>query len=157
MFGEARIVRHHADRRAFAMQVLQQLHHRFAVARVEVSGRLVGQQDRRLPAQRARHGDALLLTARELRRIVPHAMRHADAFQRLHHPRLAIRRWHPLPIGQRQFDVLINRQIANQIETLEDETDLLIANARSFGEIQVLDRPAVQLVLARRSAYPAVR
>ena len=29
--GEARIVRHHADGRAFAMQLLQQLHHGLAV------------------------------------------------------------------------------------------------------------------------------
>ena len=30
-----------------------------------------------------RHGDALLLTSRKLRRIMLHAVRHADAFQRL--------------------------------------------------------------------------
>jgi hypothetical protein len=32
MFGKTRIVRHHADGRAFAMQALQQLHYRFAIA-----------------------------------------------------------------------------------------------------------------------------
>src|SRR5688572_14786080 len=34
-----RIVRDHADRRAFAVQLAQQLHDRFAVLRVEVTGR----------------------------------------------------------------------------------------------------------------------
>ena len=51
-----------------AMQLAQQLHHRFAVLRVEVAGRLVGEQDRRVAGHRPRHRDALLLAARELRR-----------------------------------------------------------------------------------------
>src|SRR5689334_11204861 len=33
--GEARIVRHHADRAPLLVQVAQQVHHRFAVRRVE--------------------------------------------------------------------------------------------------------------------------
>ena len=36
-----------------------------------------------VPAERTRHGHALLLAARELRRIMPQTMRHADALQRL--------------------------------------------------------------------------
>ena len=39
--GVARIVRHHSDRRAFAMQLPQQVHHGFAVLGVQVTGRLV--------------------------------------------------------------------------------------------------------------------
>src|SRR5579862_131896 len=61
--GVARIVRHHADRRAFAMQLPQQVHHGFAVLRVQVTSRLVRQQNRRLADESAGHGDALLLTA----------------------------------------------------------------------------------------------
>jgi len=41
--GVARIVRYHADRGAFAVQLAQQVHHRFAVLRVQVSSRLVRQ------------------------------------------------------------------------------------------------------------------
>ena len=130
VLGEARIVGHHADGRAFAMQVLQQFHHRFAVARVEVSGRLISQQDRRFPGQRARHGDTLLLTAGELRGIVPHAMRHAHALQRFLTRFLRSAAGMP-PVGQRQFDVLVHGQIADQVETLEDEADLLVADARA--------------------------
>ena len=144
VLGEARIVRDHADGRALAMQILQQFHHGFAVARVEVSGRFVGQQNRGLSAQRARHCHTLLLTAGELRRVMPDAMRHAHSFQRFHHARLAVGRRHPLPVGQRQLDVFVHRQIADQVETLKDESDLLVANARALGKIQVLDRLAVQ-------------
>src|SRR5688572_12706597 len=60
--GVARVVRHHADRGAGLVQLLEEVHHRLAVLRVEVAGGLVGQQDRRLATDRARDGDALLLT-----------------------------------------------------------------------------------------------
>ena len=155
VLGEARIVRDHANGRALAMQVLEQFHDGFAVARVQIAGGLVGQQDGGLSAQSAGHRHALLLTAGELRRIVPDAVGHADALQRLHHALLAIRRRHFLPVGQRQFDVLIHRQVADQVETLEDEADLLIADARTFGKVEVLHRLACSASNARRSAYRA--
>src|SRR5689334_4243427 len=40
--GEARVVGDHADRGAVLVQLLQQLHDRLRVARVEVAGGLVG-------------------------------------------------------------------------------------------------------------------
>ena len=135
----------------------KQFHHCFAVARVEVSGRLVRQQDRRLSPQCAGDGDTLLLTARKLRGIVPHAVRHADALQRLHDALFAFGGRHPLPVGQWQLDVFVDGQIADQIEALEDEADLLIANARALSEIEILDCLSVQQYSGRQSAYPAVR
>ena len=45
MFGKPRIVRHHADGRAVAMQVLQKLHDGFTVSGVKVSGGFIRQQD----------------------------------------------------------------------------------------------------------------
>ena len=64
MAGKAGVVRHHADGCAFAMQVLQQLHHRFAVARIEISGGLVSQKNGRLPSQRSGYSHTLLLASR---------------------------------------------------------------------------------------------
>ena len=63
---KARIVRDHANGRAAGVQFLQQIHDRFAVARIEVSRRLVRQQNRRFPGKRARDRDTLLLTAGKL-------------------------------------------------------------------------------------------
>ncbi len=77
----SRIVRDHADRGTIAMQLAQQVHHRFAVDRVEVTGRLVGEEYGRIACDRAGDGDALLLTAGELRRKVTDAVRHPDAFE----------------------------------------------------------------------------
>ncbi len=107
----------------------KQIHHLLAILRIEVSGRLIRQQDRRITRQRPRHRNALLLTAGELRWIVLDAMRHADPLQRFMHFLLALRRSHAA-IRQRQLHILIHIQIADQIESLEDEANLAIADAR---------------------------
>jgi hypothetical protein len=62
----SRVMRNHADRCAFSMQLPKEVHHSFAVSRIQVSRRFVGKQDGRLSAQGARHGNALLLTAGKL-------------------------------------------------------------------------------------------
>ena len=90
----ARIVRDHDDRRALAVQIAQQLHHRLAVRRIEVSRGLVSEENERLARDGARDGDTLLLTARELRRIVLHAMRHPDLLERIVHALLALAPFH---------------------------------------------------------------
>src|SRR5579864_197374 len=95
----------------------------------------------------AGHGNALLLTAGKLRRVMTNAVRHANALEGFHHALLAIGRGHPLPVSQGQLDVLIDGEIANQVKTLEDEANLLIANARARAEIQALDRLAIKLIL----------
>src|SRR4051794_33901343 len=65
-----RVVGDHRDRRALPVQLLQQLHDGLAVFGVEVSGRLVREQDCGVAGDRARDGHTLLLTARELARKV---------------------------------------------------------------------------------------
>ena len=154
----ARVVRDHADRRAFAVQLAEQLHDGFAVLRVEVSGRLVRQQDRRGAGDGAGDRDALLLTARELRGQVLGAVRHADLLERRHHALLALGRLHAA-IGERQLDVLVDVQVADQVEALEDEPDLAVAHARALGERQVRDFLAVQDVapFGRRVEQPQDR
>ena len=145
----ARVVGDHADRRAGPVKLAQQLHHRFAALRVEVAGRLVGEQDDRLARDRARHGDALLLTARELAGQVFRAVRHAHALEGVRDALAALGRPHPA-IGQRQLDVLEHRQIADQVEALEDEPDFPIADTRALRGRELGDRTAVQPYVAGR-------
>ena len=76
-----------------------------------------------------------------------HAMRHADAFQRLGHALLAVGGVHAA-IGQRQLDIFKHGEVADQIEALKDEADLAIANARALRVIQVRHRLAVERVAA---------
>ena len=139
------IVRDHADRRAGRVELLEQIHDRLAAARIEVSGRLVREQNQRLAGDGARDGDALLLTARELARKVLRAVRHADALERRFHALLALGRFHAA-IGERQLDVLEDREVANQVEALEDEPYLTISYARAFRRGEIRDLTVVQRV-----------
>ena len=64
------------------VELLEQLHHGIAVLGVEVSRRLVGEQDQRITCDRAGDRDALLLAARELARQVARAVRHPHRVER---------------------------------------------------------------------------
>ena len=60
------------------------------VVRVEVAGRLVGEQQRRAVDQRPGDRDALLLAAGELRRVVVQPVAQADALEQLRGPVAAL-------------------------------------------------------------------
>ena len=120
--------------------------------RVEVAGRLVRKQDRRLRDERARDRNALLLSARELRRPVRSTSREARLLQQLVEPRgvglLAGDR-------QRQGDVLFRGEHRQKVEELEHEPDVLAAELRHLRVAEVRDlgardrhRPARRLVEA---------
>ena len=79
--GKAIIVRDHADGGAFGVQLCEELHDGFTVLAVEVSGGFIGEQDGGRAGEGAGHGDALLLTAGELGRVVAHAVGHADTLK----------------------------------------------------------------------------
>src|SRR5215471_3155377 len=147
LLNEPRVVRNHANRCAFLVQFMQQLHYGFTVVRVEIAGRFVRQQNRRMTGQSASDCNALLLTARKLRRVVAQAVCHADAFERFHHARLALGRGHLLAIGQRKFDVLINREVADEVETLKNETNFAVSYTRARAKIKTLHRLAVKVIL----------
>ena len=81
------------------------------VRRIEVSGRLVGQQDRWIRGQGAGNRHALLLAAGKLRRAVIEPAGQADAFS---HGMGALGTLVNVPfqVEQRQFDVLTHRGAA---------------------------------------------
>src|SRR5690606_11270166 len=87
-------------------------------------------------------------TARELRRVVAQAMRHAHALERLHHATLALLLAQPRAIRQRQLDVLEDGEISEQVERLEDEADLAVADPRPLRRVELLDRRAVHPIPA---------
>ncbi len=142
-----RIVRDHDDGRAVAVDLLEQLHHRARHLRVEIAGRLVGEQQLRAAGQRAGDRHALLLAARQLGRIVAHARRKADALQRLADALPALGGRH-LAVAQRHVDVVVDVEIGNQVEGLEDEADLAVADARAAVVAELADILAVELVAA---------
>ena len=81
--GGVRVVRDHDDRLAvLAVERLQQVEDLVAGLAIEVAGRLVAQQQRRVGDDRAGDADALLLAAGELPRVVLRAVGEADDRQR---------------------------------------------------------------------------
>ena len=81
--GRVRIVRHHDDRLAvLAVERLQQVEDLVAGLAIEIAGRLVAEQQRRVGDDGARDADALFLAAGELPRVVLRAIGQADDLQR---------------------------------------------------------------------------
>jgi hypothetical protein len=64
------VVRHYHDRRAVAVQAAEECDDLGASSRVQLARRLVGEEECRSVGEGARDRDALLLSARELRRPV---------------------------------------------------------------------------------------
>jgi hypothetical protein len=127
----ARIVRDHADGRALPVQLLQEIHHHFAILRIEISRGLIREHDRWLASQRARYRYALLLAAGKLGGVMFHPMRHAHAVQRFPnalsaftHAHVAIREW--------QLDIFKHGEVTYQIKCLENKANLAVTNAAAF-------------------------
>jgi hypothetical protein len=64
-------------------------------------------------------------------------MAHAHALQRLLHALPPLRRRHAA-VGQGELDVLEDGEVADEVEALEDETDVAVADARALAEVEVL-------------------
>jgi hypothetical protein len=74
-----------------------------------------------------------------------HAVLHAHALERLLYPALPLRRPHPA-VRQRQLHIFVNGQVANQVERLENEPDLPVADARPLRHLQPRYGLPVQIV-----------
>ena len=144
------------DGRAFALaNCFERLQHNRARLGIEVAGRLVGEQQRRIVGERPRNGDALLLSAGKLGRAVLHAVAQAEQVEQFFRAPLRVAHGFACEL-HRQQDVFQRRQRRDQVEELEDEADLLVAN---FGELvfaHARDVDAVDLDFAmRRAVQPA--
>ena len=86
------------------VQTVEEVEHLAGRRGVEVSGGLVGEDDRGIGDDRARDRDALLLAARQLRRLVLGAIREPDHLERGAGPLRPLARLHSR-VDQRQLDV----------------------------------------------------
>src|ERR1044071_3880553 len=132
--GSVRVVRHHQDRLlVLPIQTLEQRQDLLRRLAVQIARRLVGHEDGRVGRDRAGDRDALLLTARELARVVVHAVAQPDQRER----RLDVLA--PLGFGERreqerQLDVLERREHRYEVVELEHEADVRGAPA---GELRL--------------------
>ena len=136
-----------------AVQRAQRRHDLALVRRVEIAGRLVGQQDRGVVDQRARDRHALLLAARELARMVGLAPGQAERAQRRVGALGAALRL--ARVEQRQRDVLARARALEQIEALEHEADPAAAHLRERRLVLARDVDAFEEVGAARRAVEA--
>src|SRR5262245_46097866 len=79
--GDVVLVRHHDDRLAGPVHLLKHLHDLVAGARVEIAGRLIGEDYVRVVHQAAGDGDPLLLAAGKLHRAMIQPVAQADQFR----------------------------------------------------------------------------
>ena len=140
------------------VELLEHAQHFLARARVQVAGRLVGEDQRRMVDQRARDGHALLLAAGELGGLVVHAVLQADPAQHL--PGLL----QGLAIGkmagrvrERHRHVFQGARARQQVEILEDEAELVVAHQGALVVGQRRHILTVEPVFARRRAVQAAQ
>src|SRR3954447_15309570 len=74
-------------------------------------------------------------------------MSHADPLERCLYALLSFGSFHAA-IGERQFDVLEHREVADKIEALENKSDLAVAHSSPLGCGELGDGSVVQEVLA---------
>ena len=118
-----------------------------ALARVQVAGRLVGENDLRVRDHRARHGDELLLAARELvrieilladdRELVEDVADHALALGLL-----------DVAIRERDVEVLVDGEVIEQVIALEHEADVLLVQLGAVLRAELVHRLIEEVVLA---------
>src|SRR5437867_889605 len=147
--GGVRIVGHHDDGLLeLPVEPVEQLEDLLGRLAVEVAGGLVGEQHRGVAHDRARDRHALLLAARELARVVVHAIGEPDQLEREQGALAALLAAHAHE-QQRQLDVLERGQHRDQVVELEDEADVARAPHRELAPVQLVDRGVPHPHLAR--------
>ena len=114
---------HHG--RALRVQLGEQLHDLAALVGVQVAGRLVGQDDRRIGDHGAGDRHQLLLSAGELVRIEVLLADDVEAVEDVADHALALGAL-DVAVGERQVDVLVDGQVVEQVIALEHEADVLL-------------------------------
>src|SRR5437667_5174010 len=124
----------------FLLQPEEQLHDRSTSVEIEIAGRLIGEDDLRARCEGPRNGDALLLAARKLPRIVGEPVAEADTLEMLAGE--AERIGGALEF-ERHGDIFERRHGGNQMEGLEDDADRIAAEAGERILILAGERRAV--------------
>ena len=137
---------------ALAPEVDEDVEDRGAGRAVEVSRRLVGEEERRAGSEGARERDPLLLAAGELRRVVVAALPEADGREEVRRALAGVGVARQL---ERQEDVLPGRHVGEELVRLEDEADLPPPEEREVVLGHGVDRSPVEEDLAARGAVEA--
>src|SRR5215470_16179711 len=129
------------------MQIADERQDVFSGSAVEVTRRFVGQQDWGVHRQRARDRDALPLTAGQFFRQMRKPIAELHQRQQLARARVDLAARPPAQV-KRQADVFQARQRRQQVEELENETDLVASHLRQLVVMQAGERLAVDQHIA---------
>lgn len=149
--GHFWVVRHHDDGVAVAVQVFEQLGDDLLIGCVEVAGWFVSEQDRRIIDEGAGDADALLFAAGEFAGQVVGAMAEANFFECATGFGFV---GHGVEV-LREHDVFDGGEIRDEVKLLEDEADLVGAEAVELGGRHLGYVHVVDLQLARSWAVEA--
>ena len=135
----------HHDGGALLVQLGEQIHHLLAVLGIKVASRLVGEDELGVGDHGAGDGDALLLSARELLREVLGAVGDGHSLHHGRDPLLALR-GADVQVAQRQLYVFIDVQLVDEVEALEHEADVALAELGALLLLQAADLLSEQLI-----------
>ncbi len=143
--GDVGFVGHDEDGLALAVEFGEEVEDFDAGLGVEVSGRLVGEQDGGPLDECPGDGDALALTAGHLVGSVVHSIGEADAGERLGGAGVSFS-GAGAGVDQGQFHVAERGLAGEQLEGLEDEADAAAPDAGQLGLVEPRDLSAVEPV-----------
>ena len=146
--GDLGFVGHQDHGVALGVEGVEEGHDFVAGAAVEVAGGLVGQQDGGVVGQGAGDGYALALSPGQLGGAVGHSIGQADALQGFGGALRADASAHAA-VKQGELDVVQGGGAGQQVEGLEDEADLTVADVRQLAGVHVGDVGAGEAVGAR--------
>src|SRR5690625_3699064 len=146
LLGDLRFVGDYYDRRALAVQLVEEPHYLLAGTGVEVAGRFVGEEQRRVHGEGAGDGYPLPLAAGELCGGVAVFLGQSHLLEELHRPGATLAPAHP-GVHERHLDILEDGEAGQQVERLEHETDVVVAGEGALVLAQVAHFLAAQQVL----------
>ena len=121
---------HHYGASLLAVEPMQYLHHLAPHVRVEIAGGLVGQYDLRCAGYGAGYGHALALSAGELRGEMVQPVAETELLEHFAHPLLARPGALSVAVSEREGHILHHVERWDKMETLKDEAQIEIAEAR---------------------------
>ncbi len=142
---------HLHDGRAFVIELLEKLHDLFALAGMQIAGGLVGQDQFRISDHGARHRDQLLLPAGQLARVEIALADDVEAVERIADNGRALRAL-DVAVRERNVEVLIHRQVIDQVVALEYEADVLLVEFDAVLRLHAVYLVAEEFEFARPGA-----
>ena len=138
-------MRHHQNGAAFfGSEVLENIKHRRSIARVQIAGGFIGQDDGGVIGQRSRNGRALAHAAGKLFRQLRSGFRHAKRFQQFHRLRARCRILQTAKAAHWDQHIIQRGEFRQQEMELEHKAQALEAQIGEFCRTQACGIAAFQ-------------